>query len=165
VERASKLLGVVMVCLALFGAATHKASASANIYNCSDFSTQEEAQSVYDEDTSDPNHLDGDGDGIACESLPSASSTDTAPDYSSDSTAPDYSSPDPPDPPDPSLNADPSDSGSADSTGTAADATTAASNTNNGAGWGIVAAIIGVPIIIGAVSALWERMKDYVNNG
>jgi len=47
----------------------------ANIYNCSDFSTQEEAQSVLDADSSDPNHLDGDSDGVACESLPSDSSS------------------------------------------------------------------------------------------
>jgi micrococcal nuclease len=39
--------------------------------DCSDFSTQEEAQEVLDRDPSDPNRLDGtDNDGIACESLP-----------------------------------------------------------------------------------------------
>ena len=58
-----------------------------NIYNCSDFSYQEDAQSVYNQDTSDPNRLDGDGDGIACESLPSNSYD--VPDYTPD--APDYS--------------------------------------------------------------------------
>jgi hypothetical protein len=41
--------------------------------NCSDFSTQEEAQAVLNGDPGDPNYLDGDGDGIACETLPSAS--------------------------------------------------------------------------------------------
>ncbi len=40
--------------------------------NCSDFATQEEAQAEFDADTSDPNGLDGDNDGLACEdSLPS----------------------------------------------------------------------------------------------
>ena len=40
--------------------------------NCDDFATQEEAQGVYNDDTSDPNGLDGDNDGLACEdSLPS----------------------------------------------------------------------------------------------
>jgi hypothetical protein len=39
--------------------------------NCSGFSTQEQAQAVLDQDRSDPNHLDADGDGRACESLPS----------------------------------------------------------------------------------------------
>jgi micrococcal nuclease len=39
--------------------------------DCSDFSTQEEAQAVLDRDPSDPNRIDGtDNDGIACESLP-----------------------------------------------------------------------------------------------
>lgn len=39
-------------------------------YNCSDFKTRAEAQAVLDADLSDPNKLDNDKDGIACESLP-----------------------------------------------------------------------------------------------
>jgi hypothetical protein len=40
--------------------------------NCENFATQEEAQAEFDADTSDPNGLDGDNDGQACEdSLPS----------------------------------------------------------------------------------------------
>lgn len=46
--------------------------------DCADFATQEEAQAVYDQDTSDPNGLDGPkGEGftgefgVACEDLPS----------------------------------------------------------------------------------------------
>ncbi len=42
--------------------------------NCGDFSDWEEAQDYYDTDTSDPSGLDGDYDGIACESLPGAPS-------------------------------------------------------------------------------------------
>ncbi|MGH4011162.1 MAG: excalibur calcium-binding domain-containing protein, partial [Pseudonocardiaceae bacterium] len=38
--------------------------------DCSDFTTQEEAQAAYEQDTSDPHNLDGDDDGVACESLP-----------------------------------------------------------------------------------------------
>ncbi len=38
--------------------------------NCRDFSTQVEAQAYLDQDPSDPSGLDGDGDGIACETLP-----------------------------------------------------------------------------------------------
>jgi len=38
--------------------------------NCSDFSTQAQAQAVYDQDPSDPNRLDTDNDGVACEALP-----------------------------------------------------------------------------------------------
>jgi len=47
---------------------------SGDIYNCSDFSTQAEAQACYDYCWSlgcgDIHRLDGDNDGIACESLP-----------------------------------------------------------------------------------------------
>ena len=47
---------------------------SANLYNCGDFSTQEEAQQVLDYGLQltgkDIHGLDGDKDGIACESLP-----------------------------------------------------------------------------------------------
>jgi hypothetical protein len=38
--------------------------------DCSDFATQAEAQAVYDRDPSDPNRLDADNDGVACENLP-----------------------------------------------------------------------------------------------
>jgi competence protein ComEC len=47
-------------------------SGDANQYNCSDFETWEEAQDVLEQDPSDSNYLDGEGDGIACESLPGA---------------------------------------------------------------------------------------------
>ncbi|SFW51518.1 excalibur calcium-binding domain-containing protein [Amycolatopsis australiensis] len=39
--------------------------------DCSDFQYQEDAQAVLDRDPADPNHLDEDKDGKACESLPS----------------------------------------------------------------------------------------------
>ena len=39
--------------------------------DCVDFATQWEAQAVYDQNPSDPNELDGDEDGEACEALPS----------------------------------------------------------------------------------------------
>ncbi len=42
-------------------------------YNCSDFSTQPEAQAFYDKAggvTKDTNRLDGNKDGVPCESLP-----------------------------------------------------------------------------------------------
>lgn len=38
--------------------------------DCSDFATQREAQATLDADPSDPNGLDGEGDGVPCESLP-----------------------------------------------------------------------------------------------
>ena len=44
-------------------------------YDCSDFDTQQEAQEQFEADggpEEDPHNLDSDGDGIACESLPSS---------------------------------------------------------------------------------------------
>jgi micrococcal nuclease len=38
--------------------------------DCGSFATHEEAQRVLEQDPSDPNYLDGDGDGQACEDLP-----------------------------------------------------------------------------------------------
>jgi len=38
--------------------------------DCSDYSTQAQAQAVLEADMSDPNGLDADDDGIACETLP-----------------------------------------------------------------------------------------------
>jgi micrococcal nuclease len=38
-------------------------------YDCGHFDTHEQAQYVYEQDTSDPHRLDGDDDGQACESL------------------------------------------------------------------------------------------------
>src|SRR4051812_2882259 len=38
--------------------------------NCSDFATQQDAQAHFDQDKSDPDNLDADNDGIACEALP-----------------------------------------------------------------------------------------------
>ncbi len=44
--------------------------AATDIYNCRDFDTWEEAQAVYEAGLpGDPNHIDMDQDGIACESL------------------------------------------------------------------------------------------------
>lgn len=44
--------------------------------NCSDFATQAQAQAVLDANPADPNNLDQDGDGIACESLPAGGTED-----------------------------------------------------------------------------------------
>ncbi|WP_433632697.1 thermonuclease family protein [Halomicrococcus sp. NG-SE-24] len=38
-------------------------------YDCSSFDTQEQAQAVLDRTSGDPHRLDGDDDGVACESL------------------------------------------------------------------------------------------------
>ncbi|WP_328605661.1 excalibur calcium-binding domain-containing protein [Amycolatopsis sp. NBC_00345] len=47
--------------------------------NCSDFDYQEDAQAVLDQDKSDPNGLDSDHDGVACESLPHRPAQSTTP--------------------------------------------------------------------------------------
>ena len=56
--------------------------------DCGDFSTQEDAQAVLDADPSDPNYLDGDGDGIACEALPYGAPAEEEQPY--DGSYPDY---------------------------------------------------------------------------
>ena len=43
---------------------------SSDPYDCSDFSSQDQAQRVLENTPGDPSGLDGDGNGIACESLP-----------------------------------------------------------------------------------------------
>ncbi|HET7094563.1 MAG TPA: excalibur calcium-binding domain-containing protein, partial [Thermomicrobiales bacterium] len=63
------LVGVLAAPLAM-GAALHPplpAHALQAAVNCSDFATQAEAQAALLEDPSDPNGLDENGNGIACE--------------------------------------------------------------------------------------------------
>ena len=43
---------------------------SSDPYDCSDFDSQDQAQQVLENAPGDPSGLDGDGNGIACESLP-----------------------------------------------------------------------------------------------
>jgi hypothetical protein len=89
------IVGLVgTVCLTTLALSYHPVLAY-NPYDldCSDFSTQEEAQQEYDSDDSDPNYLDGDDDGVACESLPSESanySTDYEPGDDSSDNLSDY---------------------------------------------------------------------------
>lgn len=56
------------------GNALYGAMCEENVYNCSDFKTQEEAQEVYQTcktaEKPDRHGLDRDGDGVACQSLP-----------------------------------------------------------------------------------------------
>ena len=44
-------------------------------YDCADFSSQAEAQAVFEQDRSDPYGLDADDDSIACEELPPGEAT------------------------------------------------------------------------------------------
>ena len=67
------------LCAALVLAMAPTVMAQTNQYNCGDFEFQEDAQAVFNQDTSDPNLLDEDDgvdDQIACENLPSRG-TDT----------------------------------------------------------------------------------------
>jgi Excalibur calcium-binding domain len=54
-------------------AAAPAASAQANDQNCSDFPSQAAAQAHLEQDPSDPDNLDADDDGVACEDFPYAS--------------------------------------------------------------------------------------------
>ncbi len=59
------------------GKAMYGATCEENVYNCSNFKTQPEAQEVYDTcntpENRDRHGLDRDGDNIACQSLPAGS--------------------------------------------------------------------------------------------
>ncbi len=68
-RRTTAAAGVLITAALSFGF-SGTAQAATDL-NCSDFATQEEAQAVYNQDPSDPNGLDRDNDGIACESLAS----------------------------------------------------------------------------------------------
>ena len=82
--RRLSLLAALCMALALVFAQAAVAqsrgpSGADGTYNCEDFDFQEDAQAVYDQDTSDPNGLDGPigtgftgEQGVACEELPSA---------------------------------------------------------------------------------------------
>jgi hypothetical protein len=59
----------------LTGLATLAAPAVAQAVNCSDFSSQLAAQNYYNQQVGDPDGLDADGDGYACESLPAPKAT------------------------------------------------------------------------------------------
>lgn len=67
-----RLLALAALTAALVFAWVPAAGAQTDL-NCDDFEFQEDAQAVLDQDPSDPNGLDSDNDGIACEDLPSGS--------------------------------------------------------------------------------------------
>ncbi|QIN80799.1 hypothetical protein GBA65_12725 [Rubrobacter marinus] len=58
-------------------AASPDGDEGSNDFDCTDFATQEEAQAILDADSADPNRLDEDGDGQACED--SFDGSDSAP--------------------------------------------------------------------------------------
>lgn len=70
-----KRLTLVAFLAVLFMFGTTPSVFAADNLNCSDFDTQPEAQAHLDADSSDPDGLDRDKDGIACENLPQGDST------------------------------------------------------------------------------------------
>ncbi|WP_449355208.1 excalibur calcium-binding domain-containing protein [Virgibacillus natechei] len=75
-------LAVLLSVLFMFG--TAQSVFAADDLNCKDFDTQPEAQAHYDADPSDPDRLDGEGDGIPCEHLPDGDSTTSSNDDTSE---------------------------------------------------------------------------------
>jgi hypothetical protein len=78
-KQQAYVAALVMVAVLIFAPA---ALAQQDLYDCADFQYQEDAQAVYNQDTSDPYGLDGPpGDsyagtqGVACEELPSRGSS------------------------------------------------------------------------------------------
>jgi len=78
------------VVLGVISAGSVVASAQ-NTRNCSDFQFQEDAQAVLTANPADPNRLDADHDGVACEALPHRPAVNPAP--TSTTTASDITSP------------------------------------------------------------------------
>src|SRR5215211_2674608 len=64
------------------------AVAQADQYDCASFGSQESAQVVLDGDPSDPNNLDSDGNGIACDDYPYGTSGSVAASTPAPSSAP-----------------------------------------------------------------------------
>jgi hypothetical protein len=69
VIRVSTVVTAITVALVIGVGATGLALAQEDLYDCTDFNTQEQAQEQLQ--TGDPWGIDEDSDGIACEELPS----------------------------------------------------------------------------------------------
>src|SRR5919107_1111581 len=80
------------------------AKAQADQYDCASFGSQQSAQVELDRDPSDPNNLDSDGNGIACDDYPYGGSGSVAASTPAPSSAP---------PDEPSASASPSSNSSA----------------------------------------------------
>jgi hypothetical protein len=72
--RHSLPISLLVAILLALGAST--AASAQDRYNCDDFDSQAEAQGIYDQDPSDPNQLDRDEDGEACENYDGYDSDD-----------------------------------------------------------------------------------------
>ncbi len=85
---------LLLAALCMVGALVFAPAALAQDLDCASFDTQEEAQAVYEQDTSDPNGLDGPPgeaftgeQGVACEELPSGGGSTASP-MADDSASP-----------------------------------------------------------------------------
>jgi hypothetical protein len=75
--RNTALLALVLGIIAAWAVWENMSTVAAQDANCSDFDTQQEAQDELESDPSDPNNLDDDSDGTACETLPDGSGDST----------------------------------------------------------------------------------------
>jgi hypothetical protein len=63
-------LSVVATCWIVYSLVLAGSAVAQDQYDCGDFDSQQEAQRVLNRDPSDPNRLDADNDGKACEDYP-----------------------------------------------------------------------------------------------
>ena len=63
-------LSVVATCWVIYSLVLAGSAMAQDQYDCGDFDSQQEAQRVLNCDPSDPNNLDADNDGVACETYP-----------------------------------------------------------------------------------------------
>ena len=133
-------------------------------YDCADFSTQQEAQAEFESHATDVYRLDGDNDGIACESLPSSGTS-----YDSSDSADSYSSPPPYDA---SVDAPTASSAAetSDDEVTYAPANAVASGEHLGPqsqshsnAWGWAAGLF-IPVVA-CISWLWQRIARFIKGG
>ncbi len=64
------------------------AAAQADQYDCASFGSQESAQAELERDPSDPNNLDSDGNGVACDDQSTSTTSSAPPSSVSPSSAP-----------------------------------------------------------------------------
>jgi hypothetical protein len=72
--RSAAALAVATLLAAVTALLVLPGIAHAKDHNCQDFAYQEDAQAYFDAQSGDPDNLDSNGDGVACESLPRRSS-------------------------------------------------------------------------------------------
>lgn len=82
--RPAQRLFLVGLLVGALGLALAPVASAADV-DCSDI-TQSQAQSIYNANPSDPNNLDTDGDGIACESTTTTDTTTTTTDTTTSGT-------------------------------------------------------------------------------